>query len=161
MYVLPLMTFLFLTVLLFFFFQRKSFSFVENSILFILFTILITNVTTILTLNLDLIRRTDNPFLFPAYLLYRNGILPLLLLIFINMVHSGFSLTVKIVNAVLIFIGLNGLAVLLVSTRMMTFIDWNYAETAALNAVYLLAGLGFGKLAFLISQRSPKHDHHL
>jgi hypothetical protein len=92
---LPLTTLLTISISLFYFFQRKSFTFIENSIVYMVITILTTNVITILSLNFKVIKTTENPLLFPAVLLYRDGIIPLLVLIFINIFHTSFPLKGK------------------------------------------------------------------
>jgi hypothetical protein len=161
MFGLPLMIFLFLTISLVFFFQKKPFSFLQNSILYMVFKIMITNVTTILTLNLSLIKTTENPFLFPAYLLYRDGIIPLILLIFINMVHAESVLKSKVIYSILIFAFLNGFVILLLYLNLTEFRHWNLFKAAAVNAAYLLFALGAGKLILLVSRRSTLHDSRI
>ncbi len=69
---LPLTLLLTILISFFCFFQRKTLTFIENSIVYMVLTILTTNIITILSLNLHLIKTTENPFLFPAVLLYRE-----------------------------------------------------------------------------------------
>ncbi|WP_456275281.1 hypothetical protein [Bacillus sp. AK128] len=62
----------------------KSFSFTENSFLFLLMSIIVKNTFTIVGLNLEWIKGSEKPELFLSYLLYRTIIYPLLLVIMIN-----------------------------------------------------------------------------
>lgn len=85
---LPLTLVIALTLALVFYFHSKPLLFLQNSILYMILTIITTNVTTILSLNLHWMQTTVNPFLFPALLLYRDIIVPLIVLIFINGFYS-------------------------------------------------------------------------
>ncbi|WP_421378209.1 hypothetical protein ACOJQI_12395 [Bacillus salacetis] len=158
MFAVPLMIVLFLIISMVFFFQRKPFSFLQNSILYMVFKILATNVTTIVTLNLDFIKKTEDPFLFPAYLLNRDGIIPLLLLIFINRMNGGDTPLKKVFYTFIIFACLNGLVFLMVELKLIEFLEWNYLETAVVNGAYLLVAFGAGKLLSFITRRSTWHD---
>jgi hypothetical protein len=143
---LPFTIFLTLSFSLIFFFQKKPFTFLENSIFYMVMNILITNVITILSLNFNLINTTENPLLFPAFLLYREGIIPLLVLIVINIFHSNFTLKVKVFFFILIFACLNGIEALLVSLEVFQFLKWNFLYAAIVNIVYLFIGLWIVKI---------------
>lgn len=158
---LPLTILLNLVISLFFFFQKKPFSFLQNSIVYMAFTILTTNVITILSLNLQMIKTTENPFLFPAVLFYRDGIIPLLLLIFVNAYHTSSTLKVKVFYFILIFACLNGIDALLIYVDVLKFTKWNFLKEAMINCAYLFIGLGIAKIVLHVSKRSLKHDSHL
>jgi len=158
---LPLTILLTLSISLCFFFQRKPFSFIQNSIIYMTLTILTTNVITILSLNLKLIKTTENPFLFPAVLLYRDGIIPLLVLIFVNVFHKSFTLKLKVFYFIFIFAGLNGMEALFIRIYKMEFTKWNFFNAATVNCAYLFFGLGIAKIVLYVSKRSFKHDSHL
>jgi hypothetical protein len=147
---LPLTILLTISISLFFFFQRKRFTFTENSIVYMAITILTTNVITILTLNLKVIKTTENPFLFPAVLLYRDVIIPLLVLSFINGFLANFTLKRKFFYFIFIFTCLNGIEALLIFQDVLKFIKWNYFNAVIVNTAYLFIGLGIAKIVLFL-----------
>jgi hypothetical protein len=151
---LPLTMLLTLSFALFYFSQRKPLTFTENSIVYMLMTILTTNVITILSLNFRLIKTTENPLLFPAVLLYRDGIIPLLVLIFINGVFTSFTLKLKSFLFIFIFALLLGIEALLVFLNVIEFTKWNLLYAAIVNTAYPLIGLGMAKMVLSVSKRS-------
>ncbi|MGP4041253.1 hypothetical protein ACTWP4_15335 [Gracilibacillus sp. D59] len=151
---LPLTILFTIFVFLFFFFQRKRYTFIENSIVYMVMTIITTNVITILTLNLELIKTTENPFLFPAVLLYRNVIIPLLILYLVNAFHTSYTLKRKTLYFILIFTCLNGIEALLIFMDVFKFIKWNYFKAAIVNCAFLFIGLGIAKIVVFVSKRS-------
>jgi hypothetical protein len=153
---LPLSILLTLSISFFYFFQRKPFTFIENSIVYMIITILTTNKITILTLNFKLIKTTENPFLFPAVLLYRDVIIPLLVLIFINVFHTSFTLRLKSFYFIFIFACLNGIEALLIFLDVFEFTKWNFFYAAIVNTAYLFIGLGISKIVLFVSKRSQK-----
>ncbi|MFS0862349.1 hypothetical protein [Fredinandcohnia sp. 179-A 10B2 NHS] len=126
-----------------------------------LITILATNVITILSLNFKLIYTTDNPLLFPAVLLYRDVIIPLLVLFICNVCFTGLNLKVKFVNFIITFACLHGIEILLVFLDVFEFKKWNFFFSGIINAAYLLCGLGIAKIVLFISKRSLSNDSSL
>jgi hypothetical protein len=155
---LPLTLLLTISISLFYFFQRKSLTFIENSIVYMMTTILTTNVITILSLNFKVIKTTENPFLFPAILLYRDGIIPLLVLILINVFLISFTLKGKCFYFILIFACLYGIEVLMVFLDVFEYKRWNFLYSVIVNAAYLLIGLGIAKMVLFVSKRSLKSN---
>jgi hypothetical protein len=119
-------------------------------------TILATNVITILSLNLKLVKTTENSFLFPAVLLYRDAIIPLLVLVFINAFHTSFTLKLKTFYFIFIFTCLNGMEALLIFLNVIEYTKWNFFYSAITNTAYLLIGLGIAKIVLFVSKRSLK-----
>ncbi len=68
----------------FFYYQKKALNFLQNSILFMVLTLLTTNLMTIAAMNISRLKLTDDPFLFLAFPLYRDVIIPIVVLIFVN-----------------------------------------------------------------------------
>ena len=158
---LPLTMLITLYCLLFFFFQRKPFSFLQNSIVFMGLTLVTTNFITILALNLDYIKTTENPLLFPSVLLYRDVIIPLLVLIFINGFRASFTIKSKILYFLIITACLNGMEALLLYFHVLEYTKWNSINAAAANCLFLIIGLWMGKMVLHVSKRSPKHESDL
>lgn len=153
---LPLGILLTVSISLFYFFQRKSFTFIENSIVYMVITILATNVITILALNYKLINTTENPLLFPAVLLYRDGIIPLLVLSFINGFHTSLTVKGKSFYFIFTFACLYGIEALFVFLDVVAYKKWNFLYAAIVHAAYLFIGLGIAKLVLFFAKRSLK-----
>lgn len=158
---LPITLLITLLIWHFYFYQTKTFTFLENSIIYMVITILATNVITLLSLNFKLINTTDNPLLFPAVLLYRDVIIPLLVLIISNVCFTGFSLRVKFINFIITFACLHGIEILLVLFDVFEFNKWNFFLSGIINTTYLLCGLGIAKIVLFISKRSLSNDNGL
>lgn len=159
---LPLTILLTTFISFFFFFQRKPFTFLENSIIYMVMTILTTNVITILTLNFKLVKTTENPLLFPAVLIYRDGIIPLLVLIFINVFYTRLTnLKLKFFFFIIIFVSLNGIEALLIFLKVFEFTKWNFFYSVIVNSAYLFTGLGIAKIVLFVSKRSLSNDSRI
>ncbi len=158
---LPFAIFLTLSISLFFFFQRKPFNFIQNSINYMVVSILTTNVFTILALNLKLMKTTENPYLFPAFILYRDVIIPLLILIVINIFYTKFTLKKKVFYFLFIFACLIGIDKLLIFFNVLEFTKWNFYYNAAVHCSFILIGLGIAKMVLYVSKRSSGHDSHI
>jgi hypothetical protein len=116
-------------------------------------TILATNVITILTLNFKWIQKTENPLLFPTVLLYRDIIIPLLVLVFINVFHTSQK---KSLSFIFILICLNGIEALLVFLNIFEYTKWNFFYATIVHSAYLFIGLGIAKTVLFVSKRSLK-----
>ena len=84
----------------------KKLSTEENLLLFFLFTIITINIFTILDLNLQLIQHSNKVKLFISFVIHRNVIIPLALIIFVNLIINFESKMKKIILTVLIFLTL-------------------------------------------------------
>lgn len=158
---LPLTLVIALTLALVFYFHSKPLLFLQNSILYMILTIITTSVTTILSLNLHWMQTTVNPFLFPAFLLYRDIIVPLIVLIFINGFYSTKVMRKRASYFLFCFIGLLATDVLLLRCNILEYIKWNLFFAAVINVGYLMIGLLIGKLLLYVVKRSTKHDSRL
>lgn len=155
---LPLTLVIALTLALVFYFQTKSFNFLENSIIYMVLTIMTTNVLTILSLNLKWIKPTNDPFIFPAYLLYRDGIIPLLVLIFVNGFHTTKGLRIRTTYFFICFICLQAMEVLLLKYKIIEYTKWKWFFSIITNIGYLMMGLIIAKMLLYVVKRSPKND---
>lgn len=155
---LPLILVIALTLVLVFYFQTKRFTFLQNSIIYMVLTIITTNLITILTLNIQWIQPTDNPFLFPALLLYRDVIIPLLVLIFINVFHGTKVLWIRASYFFISLICLLSMDVILLICKILQNTKWNLYFAAMTNVGYLMIGLLIGKVLLYVVKRSPEHD---
>ncbi|MGG7621670.1 hypothetical protein [Bacillus coreaensis] len=147
---LPLTLVIALTLALVFYFQKKTFTFLHNSIQYMLLTIITTNVITLLSLNLSWIKPSDNPLVFPAILLYRDVNIPLLVLILINGFYSTKLLRIKASYLFISFLGLIAMDVLLTTCKILEYTKWNLFFAAVTNVGYLLIGLLIGKCCYTL-----------
>ena len=155
---LPLTLLMTLFLSLFFFYQRKSLTFLENSIVYMLITILTTNVMTIVKLNMKLIKVTENPLLFPAVLFYRDGIIPLLVLLFINMFYKKISLKAKFIYFMVLYTCSFGIEALLVFLHVLDYVNWNFFYSGIVHASYFFIGIGIAEMVLFVSKRSLRND---
>lgn len=158
---LPLTLLMTLFLSLFFFYQRKPLTFLENSIVYMLITILTTNVMTILKLNIKVIKVTENPLLFPAVLFYRDGIIPLLVLLFINVCYRNISLKAKVFYFMFLYACSFGMEALLVFLHVIEYVNWNFFYSAIVHASYFLIGIGMAEMVLFVSKRSLSNDSGL
>lgn len=141
-----------------FYYQKKRLSFLQNTILFMILTILISNFLTITTLEMKWIKSTDDPFLFIVISLYRDGILPILILIFINYFVTPNSAINKILIFSLFLICCLGIDSLLIFFGVLTYINWNLFLSLLVNSAYFFITLSLVKI-FL--QKEHLHDNSL
>lgn len=151
-----------LVIALIFYFFKKEFSFLENTIVFMVLAIITRNYNTIMAMVLKTIQSTVEHQLFAALLLNREVITPVLVLLFIN----GFLLYKvwkKRVFLFLIIIGcLQGMDVLFIHFKVIRYIKWNFYAGFIVNLFYLFAGLGLAYLLkYIREQDLLKHDHRL
>lgn len=156
MKMLPLSLAITIIISYFFFFQRKKLSFIQNSIIYMVMTMVTTNFITITVLNLKLIKTTENHFLFIVIPLYRDAIIPLLVLIFVNGFFKSSSLKLKIFYFISIFTNLNGIEALLVYFNVLEYTKWNFFYAAIVNFSYLLIGLGLTKIVWHAKQKESQ-----
>lgn len=158
---LPLTLVITLTLALVFYFQTKSINFLQNSIIYMVMTIFTTNVLTILSLNLKWITPTDHPFIFPAYLLYRDGIIPLLILIFVNGFYTTKGLRIRAIYFFICFICLHAMEVLLLQYKIIEYLKWKWLFSAITNVGYLMMGLFIVKMLLYVVKGSSKNDSRI
>jgi hypothetical protein len=142
-----------------FFFQKKKLSFLLNSIVFMILAIITRNYMTIMTMELKLLKTTEDHVLFLFFLVNREIIIPLLILIFTNIYLQTTSLKKKIFLFIGVLLFMHGMDYLSVHLKVITFIKWNFIYAAIVNVVYLLIGLGLAKIVlFLQKWESTKND---
>jgi hypothetical protein len=150
---LPLIITIAFIVSYIFFFINKELSFLQNSILFMLVAIMTRNYITIMSMELELIKTTEDPFLFLFLLIGREIITPLLILIFVN----TFLLFRRKLNQVFISIAtigfMEGLDYLYIHFKVISYIKWNLGYALSVNIAYLLIGIGLGMLLLFLQKR--------
>ena len=131
-------------------FVPKKLSTEENILLFFFFTIITINIFTILDLNLKLIQHSNKIDFFISFLIHRNIIIPLSLIIFVNCIITLKSRIEKIVTTVLIFLIVYLVNLIAFGIGLMTCYSSNlYLVSAIVLAVLML-------LAFIIMELLTK-----
>lgn len=119
-------------------FVPKRLSTEENIILFFLFSIITINIFTILDLNLKLIQHSERLPMFISFLILRNIIIPLALIIFVNlMIHFKSNIN-KFIIKLLIFLILYLIDLLAFGIGLMTCGLNLYLGSAILLTVLML-----------------------
>jgi hypothetical protein len=154
--VLPLAFVITITSSLFLYFQKKKLTVLQNSIIFMVLTMVTTNFITIVVLNLKLVKTTENPFLFIVIPLYRDLIVPLLVLIFVNAFFTSSTLLVKSFYILSIFVYLNLIEALFIYFGVLEYIKWNFFFAAIVHFTYLLIGLGLAKIVLIANQKESQ-----
>ncbi|TLS34927.1 hypothetical protein [Pseudalkalibacillus caeni] len=128
----------------------KTLSFLHNFILFMFTTIVSTNVMTILTMQLEFIKNTQNPFLFIVFILYRDVLIPVIVLLFVNVSLHSEKKRLFFLLALLILVLFD---YFLVQFKVMEFIKWNFLFAMIVHSAYLLIGLLISKLLTAMDNR--------
>lgn len=144
-----------------FYFLKKRFSFLQNAIVFMLFSILTIVYGTILNLQLKWVDVTKESSLFLFYLLNRNIIRPLIVLIFINVFIGAKSLKYKVFIFIGLFLFLQLMDILSQFFGVVTYIKWNLLYAGLANCVFLMLGLGLSKGVNFLKRESSRYDNSL
>ncbi|MFC7063497.1 hypothetical protein [Halobacillus seohaensis] len=144
------------------FFIRKKLSFLHNAIVFMVITIITTNYMTIMSMNLKLLKQTEDPFLNLYLIMDREIIVPLVIVIYINLNVKMKTLLKKIY----LFLTILGFIQLLVFFQkyfgVVEFLNWNMYSSLLMNSIIILIGLGISKLLSVISEsKGQKYDSYL
>jgi hypothetical protein len=158
---LPISITLTIIIAYIFVFTKKKSSFLQNSIVFMLIAIAIKNFTTIMTMESKMLKSSEDSVLFIFFLLYRELIIPLSVLIFINayLLSSSWK---KIWICISVLAFMLGVEYLTVRFKVIEYVKWNFIYAAIVEVAYLLIGLGLAKaVLFLQEWESRKHDSRL
>lgn len=144
------------------FFINKKLSFIHNSIVFMIMMIITKNYTTIMTLNLKLLKSSEDPLLF-LYLTIDKGIItPLLIILYLNLRLPMKTWSKKISFFIITISAMQVLDVLMIYFGVIEFIKWNMFYTLLVNVGIIIIGLGVSKfLLFIAEQKGQKYDSYL
>jgi hypothetical protein len=144
------------------FFLKKKFSFVHNAIIFLIMAIIEKNYITIMNLELKILKTTEDPFLFLFLLLHREIIIPLLLVIFLNVLLRLNTLGQKILHFIFIAGFMQLTDILSTYFKVVEFIKWNMFYELLVNISFLFIGIGISKFLVVISKgEGIHHDRNL
>ncbi|GLB60824.1 hypothetical protein [Cytobacillus sp. NCCP-133] len=129
----------------FFYLLKKRLSFLQNSIVFMFIFILLTYFSTIINLQLKWLDVTEDSLLFMFYLLNRDIIKPLFVLVFINVFAGGKTFGKKGIIFIAMVLSMLLLDILSQIFGVVTYIKWNLFYAALANGAFLMLGLGLAK----------------
>ncbi|CAM3724300.1 hypothetical protein [Cytobacillus oceanisediminis] len=144
-----------LYTVLVFYFQKKPLSFLQNSIVFMIITIAAKNYTTIMTLQLKLFKLTEDSLLFLFFLLHRDIIGPVIVLIFINVFLGTATWKKKVFIFIGMFLSLQLMDILSLLFAVVTYTKWKLLYAGIANSAFLIFGLGLaGGVKYLNREHS-------
>jgi hypothetical protein len=103
-------------------------------------------------MQLKLIKTTEDPFLFPAVLMYREVIIPLIVLIFINIYLLSSCWKKKVFLLIGVLASMLGINYLTVFFRLVVYIKWNFIYALIVEVAYLFIGLGIAKIVMFLQE---------
>lgn len=145
----------------FFFFIEKKLSFLQNSLVLMLISIAARNYTTILALQLKWIHITEDSILFIVFLIHREIIGPILVLMFINIYWKTPSGVKRITVFALFLFCLLGMDLFSSTSGVITYLNWNLLKAGIGNTAFLIAGLGLSKVLMYLMQESTNYGKGL
>lgn len=155
---IPLSIVLTLLTAHYFYYQQKSLTFLQNSVLFMILNLLTMNLYTITAFNLNWIKITQDSILFTVIPLTRNIVIPLMVLIFINAFLSRQKVSRKMLILLLFLVYSLGMDVFLVTFKVLDYGKWKLSFSMIVNSGYFLLTL---LLVKLIRIKEPRHDNRL
>ncbi len=117
-----------------------------------------TNYNTIMAMNLDKIESTQDPFLFIAFLLYRDILIPIIVLLFVNSFLNVGDTYKKSFSFLFFLLLLNGLEFLFIFFKIIRYTHWTHLDGFIVQCFYLLIGLVLARLVLYAQKRSKDHE---
>jgi hypothetical protein len=155
---LPISITLVVLVAYFFFFMKKSLTFLHNLIIFMVITILTRNVLTIVSMELKRFSISEEDVLNLVSLLDREILVPLVVLIFVNEYLQMSTILGKAMLFLGVLVLLFGLKYFETHFNVVQFEQWNFMYSSITDAGFLIAGLGFAK-GIRVLQRWENHKY--
>jgi hypothetical protein len=145
-------------VVITFIFLPKSLSFLENSFVFFVISIIIQNNFTIVGLNLDWIEGSDTYHLFFCYVLFRTVIYPVALVAIVNVLFSNALrfqqkvVATSVISATIFLTGFLG-----EKLHVYTYVQWNHWYSLLEIILFATITLLLAKLIKAIGKRKFSH----
>jgi len=135
-----------------FYFTPKKMSFLQNFVVFIVLVMISRNVMTILTMELHLIKTSQEPTMYMYFLIQRQIIKPLAVLFFVNVCFQSIRLGKKVMVFFIIFISLNILNYLALQLEVVHYVKWSLAFDLLYEGAYLMIGFVLSKLIVRVKE---------
>lgn len=144
----------FITVLVFYLMPKYTKKpFLINAIIFMVISIVTKNYLTIMTMVLKLIKTTEDDFLFIALLLYREIMIPFLVLIFLNQYFLHDNKWKKTFVFCSFLITIHGIEIYMVYFKVINYINWNLSFALIVNFSLLFLSIAIWKLLFILEKK--------
>jgi hypothetical protein len=144
--VLGLFVLLFWVMLIFYLMTPKSLSIIENIILFMLNSLLVVNIFTIITLNFHLMNNSQQSNHFLAFIIYRTLIIQFGLLLFTNLMLKLDSVLLQVFLSISFLFVFNLLQFLTVLLQILDYVTWNTLDSNLMFSGFMIASYAFGLL---------------
>ncbi|MBT2678897.1 hypothetical protein J7E38_07765 [Bacillus sp. ISL-35] len=158
---LPIYLSMAIIVILYLFFMEKPLNFLQNATIYMVIVFLATLFITIVRMELHLMEKSSGHLDYISFLLYRNLLLPVVVMIFINHYLQRISGENKVFLFFFILFILVGLDWLNDYLRIIIFTRWNLFYSGIVNALYLLIALGVLKMLLNINVQESNKDENL
>ncbi|WP_377890761.1 hypothetical protein [Alkalihalobacillus sp. R86527] len=138
-------------------YHKNKRSLLENSIVFFVVSIFIMNYLTIITWNMDFISTSNDDTQFISFLLHRNLITPLIVILFTNTYHN---LTSRKAMAGLLAATLLSMGILNVGSvyfQVEKYIEWNLRLALMMDVIILAIGLVTLKFVMFLKTKETKN----
>lgn len=158
----PIYLSLAILLILYLFYMRRPLNFLQNSLIYMVTVFLATNLITIVRMELHLMEKSSGNLDYLSFLLYRNLLLPVVVVIFINYYYllkeSGKNIALLLPAFLFILVGMDWFNHYF---KIIKFIRWNLFYSGIVNALYLLIALGVLKMLLNINFQESNKDENL
>jgi hypothetical protein len=134
------------------YFLKKKLTFLHNSIVFIIIALITKNHITIMTIELKMLKTTEDNFLFLFLLMYREVFVPLIVLIFTNSYLISSSWKKKMLLFIGTLVCMHGMDRLTIYFNVIKYVNWNFILAVFVDIAYLLIGLGLAKFVIFLKE---------
>ncbi|PWW25731.1 hypothetical protein DFO73_11223 [Cytobacillus oceanisediminis] len=143
------------------YYSKKQLSFLQNSLIFMIISIAARNYTTIMSMQLKWFHLTEDSLLFLVFLLHRDVIGPILVLIFINGYWTFHSGKMKVFLYIIFLICLQLMDFFSVGFGVITYTKWSFLKAGLANSAFLFAGLGLSKGILYFKRERSNYDNSI
>ncbi len=158
---LPIYLTIAILLILYMFFMRKPLNFLHNSIIYMVIVFFGTQFITIVRMEFHLMEKSSGHLDYVSFLLYRNILLPAVVLIFLNYYLQQQAGKYKMVLLLFCTLLLAGLDWLNNYFGILMYTRWNLLFSVVVDVVYLLIALGVLKLLLKTNIRESNRDENI
>lgn len=137
----------------------RKLTFIENSFIFLIMSIIIKNSFTIVGLNLKWIESNKEPEVFLAYFLYRTIIYPFALLFLVNIAFTSNRSLAKVLTTISVISFIFLVEILGEKLNIYTYNEWNNWYSITEIVLFSLITFGVTKFIRYINQRKYHHEN--
>lgn len=158
---LPLYLTIAILIILYISYIRKPLDFLRNAILYMVSVFIATNYMTIVRMELHLMEKSGGHWDYISFLLYRNLLLPAVVIVFINFYLRQKSGKNKFLLYMLFTFILIGFDWLNVFFGILKYTHWNLGFSGIVDAFYLLVALGTMRMILYINVQESSNNENI